>query len=422
MITSNMAVVYAYTIFLIGKRDFKLNHEELRNIIARWFFMASLTSRYASSPESQMEQDLARLRSVKNSKEFIQSLEQIITDNLTDDFWNINLPNERLATSAARSPSLFAYMAALNILDAKALFSNIKVSNLLDPSIKSKRSSIERHHLFPKEYLESIGIKENTKINQIANYVLIEWLDNSDISSLSPSEYFPKYKNHMSEDMYFWHALPKQWETMGYEDFITERRKLIAKVIRTGFERLSKLSEEEGGEEQLPNNYSEWSLETCLQKGESDLIEFKSSMIWDYKNNKPSEELQLMITKTLSAFMNSYGGVLIVGIDDDANLLGLENDMSIFSERKNWDGWLQHLVNLIRKQIGPEYLNYIVTEKFTKEGKTIAKIVVKPSNKPTFVEYRDKNGQSKTDFFVRGLNTTQSLNNRQTADYIKNHW
>ena len=224
----------------------------------------------------------------------------------------------------------------------------------------------------------------------------------------------------MSSDIRFWHALPKQWETMSYEDFITNRRKLIAKVIRTGFERLSKLSEEEG--EQSPNNYTEWSLENCLDKGESDLIEFKSSMIWDYKNGKPSDDLQLMITKTLSAFMNSDGGILIVGIDDNANLLGLEKDMSIFSERKNWDGWLQHLVNIIRKQIGPEYLNYIVTEKFKKEGKTIAKIVVKPSKKPTFVEYRDRNGQSKTDFFVRGLNTTQSLNTKQTADYIKNHW
>jgi hypothetical protein len=419
MITSNMTVIYAYTIFLIGKRDFKVGHQELRNIISRWFFMTSLTSRYTStSSEGQMEQDLARLRSIKDSKEFTQVLEQIIKDTLTEDFWDITLPNA-LATSSAWSPSLFAYIAALNILEAKALFSNLKVSSLLDPSIKPKRSSIEKHHLFPRQYLENIGIDETKQINQIANYAIVEWLDNSDISALSPSEYFPKYGNLVSEDMSFWHALPKNWETMKYEDFIIQRRVLIAQVIREAFKKLSKTSE---ADEQPQKRYTEWSLEDCLDMGESDLVEFKSSMIWDYKNSSASNDVRLATTKTLAAFMNSDGGILIIGVDDDGNILGLENDMSGFSERKNWDGWLQHLVNLARKQIGPEYLSYIVTEKITKENKMVAKIVVKPSQKPAFVEYLDKNGQRKIEFFVRGLNTTQSLDNKQTADYIRNRW
>jgi hypothetical protein len=419
MITSNMAVIYTYTIFLIGKRDFKIQHEELRNIIARWFFMTSLTSRYASSPEGQMEQDLGRLRSINDPNEFIHTLEQIINDNLTEDFWNITLPNE-LATSAARSPSLFAYMASLNILEAKVLFSKLKVSSLLDPSIKSTRSSIERHHLFPRQYLENIGIDDTTQINQIANYAFVEWLDNSDISALSPSEYFPKYGNLVSEDMYFWHALPKNWETMKYEDFIVQRRKLIAKVIREAFEKLSKTS---GLDEEHPQKrYTEWSLEDCLDMGESDLVEFKSSMIWDYKNNSASNDVRLATTKTLAAFMNSNGGILIVGVDDDGNILGLQNDMSVFSERKNWDGWVQHLVSLVRKQIGPEYLSNIVTEKITKENNIVAKIVVKPGHKPAFVEYGDKNGQPRIEFFVRGLNTTQSLDNKQIAVYIRTRW
>jgi hypothetical protein len=81
--------------------------------------MTSLTSRYASSLEGQMKQDLGRLRSIKDSKEFIQTLQQIINDNLIEDYWNITLPNG-LATSAARNPSHFAYIAALNILEAKA--------------------------------------------------------------------------------------------------------------------------------------------------------------------------------------------------------------------------------------------------------------------------------------------------------------
>ena len=51
--------------------------------------MASLTSRYSSSPETVMEQDLNRLRVVKDGDGFIELLNHIIGDTLTDDFWNI---------------------------------------------------------------------------------------------------------------------------------------------------------------------------------------------------------------------------------------------------------------------------------------------------------------------------------------------
>ena len=69
-ISSKVALIYCYTLFLIGKRDFKLDAYELRTLIARWFFMAALTSRYSSSPESQMEGELARLRGLQTAAEF----------------------------------------------------------------------------------------------------------------------------------------------------------------------------------------------------------------------------------------------------------------------------------------------------------------------------------------------------------------
>ncbi|MEK7677307.1 MAG: DUF262 domain-containing protein, partial [Verrucomicrobiota bacterium] len=93
MISSHTAIVYAYVLFLIGKKHFTVEAYALRNVIARWFFMASLTSRYSSSPETVMEQDLNRLRVVKDGDGFIELLNHIIGDTLTDDFWNITLPN-----------------------------------------------------------------------------------------------------------------------------------------------------------------------------------------------------------------------------------------------------------------------------------------------------------------------------------------
>jgi hypothetical protein len=122
------------------------------------------------------------------------------------------------------------------------LFSNLSVADLLNPATKAKKSALERHHLFPRAYLEKLGITEVRDTNQIANFALVEWSDNNEISDTAPAEYFPAYQNRYNEKewetMRFFHALPKGWELLPYADFLEQRRKGIAKVIRAGFEQL----------------------------------------------------------------------------------------------------------------------------------------------------------------------------------------
>ncbi|NLC07317.1 MAG: DUF262 domain-containing protein [Syntrophomonadaceae bacterium] len=241
MISSDTGLLYAYVIFLIGRHELKVDPYQLRDVMARWFFMTALTGRYSYSPETSMEADLTRLRPIREAKDFIKSLDQVIKDTLSEDFWNITLVNN-LESSAARTPVLFAYYAALNLLDAKVLFSKMKVSELLDPALKTKKSATERHHLFPKGFLHKLGITEVRDTNQIANYALVEWDDNIGISDKSPAEYFPIYAQRFKPEelaqMMEWHALPQGWDRMEYTEFLTERRKLIAQVIRKGFEKL----------------------------------------------------------------------------------------------------------------------------------------------------------------------------------------
>lgn len=241
MITSQTTLLYTYVFFLIGKHTYKVDHFLLRDCISRWFYMSLLTSRYTGSFESFMEQDLGRLRDVKDAQGFVSTLDHVIQDVLTDDFWKITLPND-LATSSPRSPSLFAYYAALNLLQANVLFSKLSVSELLDPAIKAKKSATERHHIFPKNYLMEQGITDLRDTNQIANFTLVEWDDNIAISDTPPIEYFPKYASRFSgaelEKMMYWHALPKDWEKMDYFTFLERRRELMASVIRDGFRKL----------------------------------------------------------------------------------------------------------------------------------------------------------------------------------------
>jgi len=249
LISSQTAFVYTYTLWLIGKRDFGLDHYVLRNLLARWFFMSSLTGRYSSSPETRMEQDLSLLRGKASKEDFIHALEQEMRAVLTPDYWEVTLSNE-LNSASARNTAQLAYYAALCILDAPVLYSNMRVREMLNPTLHSVKSSLERHHLFPRGYLRRVGIVEKRDFNQVANYALVEWQDNVAISDKAPHEYVPllesRFKKEDLEKMYYYHALPEEWYRMDYFDFLNERRKRIASIIREGFERLQSESNPSG--------------------------------------------------------------------------------------------------------------------------------------------------------------------------------
>lgn len=243
IISSNITLIYAYTLFLIGKHRYGIGNYELRKIIARWFFMCQLTGRYTGSPESQMESDLSKLRNITDENGFISLLEDNINTSFTDDYWGVTLPYN-LITSSATSPYMYAYYASLSVLDANGLFSQMKVRDLLQTGIRSNKSALEIHHLFPKAWLKSQGITDIQDTNQIANFALVEWSDNIKISDKAPKEYLPfcleRFSVQDTAMQYHLHALPDSWETMDYKEFLNERRKLIAIVIKEAFEKISK--------------------------------------------------------------------------------------------------------------------------------------------------------------------------------------
>lgn len=241
MVSSQTALIYGYAFYLIGRNRFGIPEHKLQKAIGRWFFFTSLTGHYTSSPETKMDGDLNRVKAATTGDGFLALLNDMAAANLTGDYWTVTLP-DALDSSSARNPELFAYVASQNRLSAPVLFSHKKISELLDPTIKTKKKSLERHHLFPRAYLESIGIDDLKQINQQANFALLEWPDNIDISDEAPSAYVPALKNRFStaewQAFHEHHALPPKWEKMDYHAFLAERRKLMAQIIRRGYESL----------------------------------------------------------------------------------------------------------------------------------------------------------------------------------------
>ena len=417
MLTSVNNFLYCYLIFLIGRHDFAVAPTELRDAVARWFFMSSLTGRYTGSPETILESDLRRFAEIQTADEFVAIIDHVVSTQLTSDFWTVTLP-EYLESSAAWSPYLFAYYASLNLLDAKALFSEMKINELFDPGVKQNKSPVERHHLFPKAYLASIGITGMTRANQIANFAFIEWADNIAISDRKPSEYFPEYFARLAptdqEFAAFWHALPPKWEEMEYFDFLRSRRQRIAAVIRAGFEKLQ-------GEGRIPVSLRAGSelpsVGDLIRQMETQIIEFKQSARASLDNDAPEKVINDGVIKTVAAFLNSAGGTLGIGISDAGDVVGIQHDLDF--KHQDLDGYQSWLSTLLIQSIGGGVVGAHVGFRIESAGSELVCLVdVSPAPTPVYA----KSTRGDYCFFVRVNNTTRMLEGPDVQNYISGHW
>jgi hypothetical protein len=172
----------------------------------------------------------------------------------------------------------------------------------------------------------------------------------------------------------------------------------------------------------FPSNlesYLHKSVSELLELSESEFLEFKSTLKWDIRLERANPLLIGEIIKTIAGFLNNKGGVLIIGYDDDNNVLyGLEKDYPVTSKKSNYDGWQQYFINQVNERLGKEINHYFTIESVPHDGKTIARINVSKSPKPVFAKQNQQGG----DFFVRIHGQTENLNPEDTNKWIKEHF
>lgn len=275
-ITSSTNIVATYVFFLLGRTRYGVSLQELRTLVGRWLFMSQLTARYTGSGESQLQKDLDRFAELRpnDSSGFIRIAEEVIANELTPDFWTYRVPDALVTSSMALSPAYQCYLAALNILDADMFMLRMSVRDWMDPSLPSVKG-VEGHHLFPRKFQEnSLGITDLKRINQAANFAPTDWDTNILISDRDPAEYWPDLAANRGADTVwlgkqrYWHALPENWEALNYEDFLQQRRRLIAQVIRDAFVRLS-----EGKGADIEPRDSPDSVDTSAETTLAELVE-----------------------------------------------------------------------------------------------------------------------------------------------------
>ncbi len=406
MISSDNNLLFSYILYLIGRTEYEVEEDVLRKAIAQWFFMSSITGRFTGSPESRMEFDLAQLRNTNRADEFVDRLRQVCEVTLTNDFWNVTLPNH-LATSSPRSPSLFAYNASQVLLDATALFSNVKLSYLFNPAVHTSGPPIDRHRLFFKNYLAAQGISDTRETNQIANYAYVEWM--AEVTyKMGPENYLPLLKKRFAagelEQMYYFHALPKDWERMNYMTFLGKRRELMAQVTRDGYLLLT------AGPD-VVDKPSETDIEGLIGGGESGEVEFKSSLRMNLHTGQADRRIELSVLKTLAGFLNTGGGTLIIGVSDNGVPEGIEVDGF-----PNEDKMSLHLTNIATSMMEPGAQSMTAMQIHFEDYEDRRILVVRctKSSEAVFVK-EDKTKR----FYVRTGPSTRELSGTEMQMYIK---
>jgi hypothetical protein len=153
-----------------------------------------------------------------------------------------------------------------------------------------------------------------------------------------------------------------------------------------------------------------------IKNGETDFVEFKSSLAWDYKKQQPSKEMKMVIARAVSSFMNSNGGILLIGVADNRSLLGLDQDLAQL--HNSYDEFELTFTNAINTYLGKVNRAY-VSLKFEKvDGKDVAVVQVKKSPHPVYLKCEGK----KEEFCIRSGNSCQPLDISEANLYIKGHW
>jgi len=164
--------------------------------------------------------------------------------------------------------------------------------------------------------------------------------------------------------------------------------------------------------------HKESALGQLIAQGESSRLEFKSTMRYNRKAGRPEKEMEREIARTLCGFLNTEGGTLIIGVDDDGMALGLDDDFSTLGRRRNRDGFEQAFANIMKNLLVPSVLQKYYTARFEEyQGKSIYIVEVERSEEPVFCVF-----DGVRELYIRELNTTRKLDAKDTWEYCSRHF
>lgn len=160
-------------------------------------------------------------------------------------------------------------------------------------------------------------------------------------------------------------------------------------------------------------------IKSIIERGESNQVEFKSSLLYNFKTNAGGISIKYIIAKAICGFLNSNGGAIFIGVKDDGTIQGIEYDYSLFEDNEK-DKILLEVDSLLAHFFGLSIKPLINVFIFPIEGKDILILSVTKSPKPSFLKNKKENIIEK-EFYVRlEASTRQISDTEEIIEYIFN--
>ncbi|WP_322410974.1 ATP-binding protein [Microbacterium invictum] len=158
-----------------------------------------------------------------------------------------------------------------------------------------------------------------------------------------------------------------------------------------------------------------------LRAGESERVEFKETARWNVREDKKDARMELAIAKTIAAFLNSRGGVLVIGANDAGEAVGLHRDLATLRtpDHDRFELWLRDLLStaLGRNAAALPRIRFVGVPP---EGTVVCAVECPPSPKPVFLAA--PGGGASTELWIRVGNSTRALPVDEALAYVQRQW
>jgi hypothetical protein len=389
-------------VYCFDKQGKHLTETEIRKMV-KWFYYSQLRARYVSQLQQKLDRDL---RILAESTQPFDDLLQIIAEES-----RLEISPSEFAGRAIQHP-LFSLMrwyfksrGAVCFTTGMSLRKNM-----------GAKYQLEFDHIFPFSRLKAAGYGKQNRLKyslaqELTNRAILTQVANRSKSDANAEDYLQGIKERFPKALKL-QSVPEDenlWKLENYEKFLEARRELLATQLNAYLEGIT--GTEEAGEAV--------SIEDLIKEGESDELEFKSTLRWDLQQGVVNRKLEEVIVKTVAAFGNSQGGTLLIGVDDDGNIIGLEHDY-LTLESGNRDKFELHCRNLLSQHFDISMITNRIQITFHEvDNKDVCQIDVEPATKPLILKVKDKNGQQFEKFYLRSGNASQEVALSEMTDYLR---
>ncbi len=407
--TKEINSVYALVpiiIFAFNKGKERMIQEEIKKAV-KWFYYSQIRTRYISQLQQKLDKDLKIIVSEKDP--FDKLLSIIESDR------KLEINKDEFIGVGVSHPLWGLMRWYFKSKGAVCLTTGISIRKNM-----GKKYSLEWDHIFAYSVLKKEGYDwslnriKYSLAQEITNRVVLTQVANRTKSDKLADSYLNEVKDRFPEALEL-QSIPKDtdlWKLENYEQFLEARRVMLAEQLN---EYLNNITE-------MKSERVDMDLAEIIASGENHEVEFKTTLRYDMRENRVNKVLEGVIMKTIAAFSNGEGGMLIMGVTDDMEVIGLDNDYNTLKDG-NKDGFEIHLRNLINKTIGTEFASTKIKISFPViDDKEICLVEIKPGDQPIFIEAKDKYGITREHFYLRSGNSSPTLPPSEQARYIRSRF